>query len=65
MGRPLHWIGNVTLAFGMLATASSGHAQSPRPWVDPPPEAPGTTAPASSQVPEAPAAKPVTPQTPP
>lgn len=36
MRKPLCWIGNVSLAIGLLAGASSGHAQSARPWVDPP-----------------------------
>lgn len=39
MAIRLHWIGNVSLAFGLIAGAAAGHAQSPRAWVDPPPEA--------------------------
>ncbi|WP_414473403.1 hypothetical protein [Microvirga sp. M2] len=39
MAIRLHWIGSVGLAFGLIAGASAGHAQSSRAWVDPPPEA--------------------------
>lgn len=61
MGRRLHWIGNVSLAFGLLAAASAGHAQAPRPWVDPPPEA-GAPAPSSSPAPASSVTKPAASQ---
>ncbi|MEZ0169722.1 hypothetical protein [Microvirga sp. TS319] len=39
MAIRLHCIGNVSLALGLIAGASTGYAQSSRAWVDPPPEA--------------------------
>jgi hypothetical protein len=61
MGTRLQWIGSVSLAFGLLATVAPGHAQSPRPWVDPPPEvgAPPST---PSSAPVASETKPTTSQ---
>jgi len=61
MDKRLQWIGSVSLAFGLLAAVVPGHAQSPRPWVDPPPEA-GAPPPPSSSTPVASETKPATVQ---
>jgi type IV secretory pathway VirB10-like protein len=66
MGPQLQWVGCVSLAFGLFAAASISHAQSPRPWVDPPSEsavpAPNSPAPAARET-KPPAAQPPAPST--
>lgn len=57
----LHWMGYTSLAFGLFAATAPGHAQSPRPWVDPPPEA-GAAPSRPHPAPAANESKPATPQ---